>query len=121
MRIITPRVHTMIGLVVGALLVAAPVLFGFSDNSAASAVAMWIGIFIVLNELITTSSLSLVKLIPMRWHIMIDVVTGIFLALSPWAFNFVNNDDYLQWVPHLVVGIMVVGYALLTRPADEES
>jgi len=118
MRIITEKVHTVIGLVVGVLLVFSPTLFNFADNEAASMVPIWVGIFIVLNELITTSPYSPLKLVPMRIHILIDVITGLFLLVSPWLFNFMNNDEPSQWVPHVVVGLLIIGYALLTRPAN---
>jgi len=115
MGIITAKTHTIIGLIVGIILLFAPMLFGFSDNSAATLSAIIVGIFIIANELITTSPVSPLKLVPMKIHIVLDVVTGLFLALSPWLFNFMNSDRPEQWVPHLVVGIMVIGYALLTN------
>jgi len=121
MKLVSTKVHTVIGLVVGVLLVFAASIFGFADNNAASMVALWVGIFIVLNELITTSPYSPLKLVPMKIHIALDVVTGLFLALSPWLFSFYDSNDAAQWVPHLVVGIMVVGYALLTTTSDDRA
>lgn len=121
MRIITEKVHTIIGLVVGVLLILSPMLFNFTDNQAASMVPIWVGIFILINELITTSPLSPLKLVPMRIHILLDVITGLFLLLSPWLFNFVTQNDQAQWVPHVVVGLLIMGYALLTRPVDNRA
>lgn len=79
-------------------------------------VPLWVGIFVILSELVTTSSMSLFKLVPMRVHLVIDYVTGIFLALSPWLFGFVSAPAN-AWIPHVVVGILIVGYALVTNPA----
>ena len=121
MRFISTKAHTIIGLVVRVLLVFASVLFGFTDNGAASAVSMFVGLFIILNELITTSPFGLVKLVPMKVHIVLDVVTGLFLAVSPWLFQFMDTAHNSQWVPHVVVGIMVMGYALLTSTADDRA
>jgi hypothetical protein len=118
MKFISTKVHTIIGLVVGVVLIFASSIFNFTDNSAASMVAMWVGIFIVLNELITTSPSSPLKLVPMKVHLILDIVTGLFLAVSPWLFNFANSDEPSQWVPHLIVGIMVAGYALVTSTDD---
>jgi hypothetical protein len=119
MRFISTRAHTIMGLIVGVVLVFAPVIFGFTDNQAATIVPIAVGIFIILNELITTSPASPLKLIPMRVHILLDVITGALLAFSPWLFGFFNTDEPLQWLPHVIVGIMVVGYALLTNTSDE--
>ncbi len=121
MGFISTKAHTVIGLVTGALLVVSPVLFGFSDNQAASLVPIIVGVFIVLNELITTSPLSPIKLVPMKVHIVLDVVTGLFLLISPWLFSFMDNAEPSQWLPHVVVGLLVAGYALLTTTRDESS
>lgn len=117
MHIISSKQHTWIGIVVGVVLVVAPVLFRFQDHRAPTVVAIAVGIWIVLNEILTTSPASPFKVVPMRTHIMADVVTGIFLAVSPWLFGFADLDAN-AWVPHLVVGILVAGYALVTDTSD---
>lgn len=117
MKIIPSRIHTYIGLVVGVALIVAPWLFGFSDESAPTWTAIVIGVFLLVNELMTTSPSSPIKVIPMRVHIPIEIVTGIILAASPWLFGFADLDEN-AWVPHLIVGILVAGYALITDPTD---
>lgn len=119
MRFISTKAHTIIGLIVGVLLLFSPSLLGFNDNAAASTVALAVGIFIILSELITTSPFSPLKLVPMKAHVVVDVLTGIFLAASPWIFGFMNDALPGQWVPHVIVGIIIVGYALLTTTADD--
>jgi hypothetical protein len=121
MRFISTKAHTIIGLVVGVVLLFAPAIFSFNDNSAASMTARLVGVFIILSEFITTSPFSLLKLVPMRIHLVIDVLTGLFLAVSPWLFNFMDSDHNNQWVPHLIVGILVMGYALVTTTSDDRS
>lgn len=119
MKLLSPKVHTIIGLVVGAALLVAPWLFMFNDvGGAAVTVPLVIGVFIILNELITTSSASPVKLVPMRIHIILDVLTGIVLAASPWLFGFADEKTN-AWLPHVIVGIAVIGYALVTKTNDE--
>ena len=54
---------------------------------------------------------------PMRIHVWMDVVVGLVPAVSPWIFGFADNDANV-WAPHLVVGIAVIGYALVTRTDD---
>lgn len=118
MKFLSSKVHTIIGLIVGVALLLAPMLFGFSDNETASMVPIFVGIFIIVSELITTSSMSPLKLVPMRAHLMLDYLTGIFLAASPWLFGF-SDAPANEWVPHLIVGILIVGYALVTNPNVE--
>jgi hypothetical protein len=120
MRFISSKVHTIIGLLVGVALLFAAELFGFRDVQMATSVARIVGAFIIINELITTSQFSPFKLVPMRIHLFIDYLTGIVLALSPWLFGFAETSAN-HWMPHLVVGILIVGYALFTNPtADSE-
>ena len=121
MGFISTKAHTVIGLLVGVLLIFSSTLFGFTDNTAASMVPLIVGIFIVLNELITTSPFSPLKLVPMKAHIVIDVLTGVFLIVSPFLFQFMDTEQPNQWVPHIVVGVLVVGYALLTNTRDDRA
>lgn len=120
MKLLSTRTHTIIGIIFGLALIAAPWLFGFSDTGgAAMLVPIYVGIFILLSELVTTNPYSLVKLVPMYVHVVLDVLTGAFLLISPWVFGFANSDTN-TWLPHLVVGALVVGYALFTRVTYSE-
>lgn len=120
MKILSPKIHTIIGLAVGAALLVAPWLFMFSDvGGAAVTVPLVIGAFIILNELITTSSASPIKLVPMKIHLIIDMLTGLVLAASPWLFGFAD-EPLNAWLPHVIVGILVIGYALITNPNSDE-
>jgi hypothetical protein len=121
MKVISSRTHTVIGIIVGLVLIVAPWLFGFADEGGAvKMVPIWVGVFILLSELTTTSPYSLVKLVPMPVHIIVDVVTGLFLLTSPWLFGFTDLEAN-AWAPHVVVGVLVAGYALMTRVDDQEA
>ena len=118
MKLLSSKTHTIIGLVVGVALLLAPWLFGFNDVESAALVARLVGLFIIINELITTSDASPLKLVPMGTHIVIDCLTGAFLALSPWLFGFATLSANV-WVPHVIVGLLVIGYALATNPSKD--
>lgn len=120
MQFISPRTHTIIGFIVGIALLLAPNIFGFSDvGGAAVAVPRIIGIIILLSELTVRGSFSNMGFVPMKIHIAMDVFMGAVLAASPWLFGF-SDEEANAWVPHLVVGIAVIGYALATRTNDAE-
>lgn len=123
MKFLSTRTHTIIGLIVGVALLLAPNIFGFSGvGGAAVMVPRIIGIIILLSELTTTSALSPIKMVPMKMHVLMDMGIGAVLALSPWLFGFANEEAN-AWVPHLVVGLLVIGYALVTKtdPAEDRS
>lgn len=117
MKIISSRAHTYIGTVVGIVLIVAPWIFQFDEVNAAKWSAIGVGIFVIINELMTTSPASPMKVVPMRLHIMLDVVTGIFLLATPFLFRF-SDEDANAWVPHIVVGLLIAGYALVTDTSD---
>jgi hypothetical protein len=116
MQFLSPRTHTIIGFIVGIALVLAPNIFGFSDvEGAAVDIPRILGVIIILSELTARGSFSGVGFISMRAHIGLDVILGAFLAASPWLFSF-TDEGANAWVPHLVVGIAIIGYALATSP-----
>ena len=115
MKFISPRAHSIIGTLVGLALIVAPNIFGFSDvGGAAVMVPRVIGIIVILSELTVQGSFSRMGFIPMKTHIVLDVLMGALLALSPWLFVF-SDTETNAWVPHLVVGLVMIGYAVVTR------
>jgi hypothetical protein len=115
MRFLSAKAHTLIGLIVGVVLLFAPQIFGFNAYEAPTSVAIGVAIFIILSELVTTSQISPFKWVPMQIHLVLDYITGAFLAISPWLFGFAGTMPNI-WVPHLIVGILVIGYAVVTDP-----
>jgi len=114
-RPIPTRVHAVIGYIVGVVLFFAPNIFGFADNGgAAVAIPRIIAVILLLSELTTNSGLSLVGAIPMRMHLIMDVVAGLFLAVSPWLFGF-QDQGANAWLPHLIVGLAYGGIATITQ------
>lgn len=111
MPIIPTRIHGVLDYLVGAVLIAAPWIFGFSDNAAAMWVAIIIGIGAIAYAALTDFELGLIRIIPMPVHLAIDVVGGLVLAASPWVLQF--SDEV--WVPHLVVGIIAILAGLTTE------
>ncbi len=115
MKIIPTFAHGIFDYVGGLALLAAPNIFGFSDVGGA---AVWVprvlGVIILLQAITTRYELGLVKMLPMKMHIMNDYVASLFLAASPWLFGFANGPSN-QWMPHLVVGIIVFVATLMTQ------
>jgi hypothetical protein len=115
MRFIPTRIHGLIDYLTGILLIAAPFLFRFADNTAAQWVPMLLGAAILVMALMTDFELSLANLIPMPLHLGIDAAGGLLLLASPWLFGFA---DRVMW-PHVIVGIMEIFFALTTRTVSD--
>jgi hypothetical protein len=116
MQLIPTRIHGMLDYLVGALLIAAPWLLDFARGGAETWVPVALGVGAILYSIFTDYELGLVRSIPMPTHLRLDLANGVLLAASPWLFGFA---DYV-WQPHLIVGLIEVGTALMSRrvPAD---
>ena len=115
MRIIPAFVHGIFDYIGGVALLAAPNIFGFADVGGA---AVWvpriIGAIVLVQSICTRYEVGLIKVIPMKMHLMNDYIASLFLAASPWIFGF-NRQPSNAWMPHLVVGIAVFVLSLMTR------
>jgi len=113
MRFIPTKFHAPLDYIVGALLIAAPWIFQFSDVTAAAVVSIVLGIGLIVYSLFTDYELGVWKVAPMAVHNLIDIVAGAFLAASPWIFGFAD-DSANVWMPHVVVGLAAIFLGLTT-------
>ena len=88
MRFIPTKFHAPLDYIVGAALIAAPWIFRFDEDTAATVVPIVLGIGLIAYSLFTNYELGVWKVAPMAVHNLIDIVAGAFLALSPWLFGF---------------------------------
>ncbi len=111
MQVIPTRVHGMLDYLVGALLIAAPWLFGFDRGGAETWVPVVLGAGVILYSLMTDYELGAVRRLPMPTHLALDMGGGALLAVSPWLFGFSD----VVWTPHLLVGLIEIGTAMMTQ------
>jgi uncharacterized membrane protein HdeD (DUF308 family) len=110
--------HGMLDYPAGILLIASPWIFGFSDVDAARNVAIVIGVVVLAQSLMTDYELSVVDVLPLSAHLMMDVLAGIVLAVSPWLFGFADEGTE-AWLPHLVFGLGLLAAGLMTQRERE--
>jgi len=120
-RMIPTPVHAIADYAVGILLILAPWLFGFHDESTA---ATWISVLAGIAMLGMSAMTNyeggfLSKAIPMRAHLMTDAVMGIFLVISPWLFGFADNGTN-AWLPFVAIGLFELFAAATTNPYPAE-
>jgi hypothetical protein len=121
MKVIPTSVHGVLDYVVGFALLAAPNIFGFADvGGAAVLVPRIIGAIIILQSLMTNYETGLLKVLPMRVHLMNDYIAGPVLAASPWLFGFHHQPNNV-WVPHLAVGLFIIITTLMTQTVPRRS
>ncbi len=107
------RMHAMMEPVAAILVIAAPWIFGFSDVDSATTLSVIIGVAILLTGMSTRWRWSLLKLIPLRTHFMMDVGIGILLVAAPWIFGFGDDGGAARFF--VIAGVLELGTALMTR------
>jgi hypothetical protein len=115
MKMISTFIHGVLDYVVGIALLLAPNLFGFAEvGGAAVMVPRLVGLLILGQALMTAYELGVLKMLPVKAHLMNDYVVGLFLAVSPWIFDFSHRATNV-WVPHVLVGLVILGTSAMTE------
>jgi len=114
MRFIPTKFHAPLDYIVGAALIASPWIFGFSDTTAPTILAIVLGIGLIAYSLFTNYELGVWKVAPMAVHNLIDIIAGAFLAVSPWLFGFAD-DPANVWIWFVVVGVAAIFLGLTTK------
>ena len=111
MKVINTKTHGVLDYLMGILLIVSPWIFGFADGGAAMWIPVILGIGTLLYSLLTNYELGAFKVISMKTHLGIDMIAGIFLAVSPWIFGFADT----VYMPHLTLGIIEVLAVIMTK------
>jgi hypothetical protein len=115
MKFISTRTHGILDYLVGAIMIGGPWLFGFARGGAETWIFVILGLGAVLYSLFTDYEFSLVRAIPMRTHLLLDIMSGVLLFLSPWLFGF---HDAVSG-PHHFFGIVEILAAICTRATSQ--
>ena len=102
MKIINTKVHGFHDYFTWILLMVSPWMFRFANGKIEMWIPLTLGVLVLLQSLLTDYEFGLFKVISMKAHLAIDLVTGLFLAISPWVFGFSDK----VYVPHLFVGLL---------------
>ncbi len=115
MKLISTKIHGLLDYFGAVLLISLPWVFNFTLNHAQKNLPVVIGIIIIIYSLFTNYETGLVKLIPMKVHLVLDLVAGLILAASPWLFGF----SHYFYLPHLISGLLIVLVCLLSERTVE--
>lgn len=111
-----PRsLHALIDYIYGIVLIGIPYFLGFAWQEPARMVFWAFGFGAILYSLLTDYRLGLLKLIPFRIHLLLDLLAALALLASPWLLGFAEE----VWVPHVVLGALAIGVVLLSRRTDD--
>lgn len=100
----------MLDFIVGILLILTPWLLKFTYKDPAIYVPVILGTVTLVYSAFTNYELGRFKILSMRAHLIIDCMSAILLAASPWLFHF-NDRIYL---PYLITGLLEIIIVLLS-------
>ncbi len=112
------RAHQAIEPFAALLLIAAPWIFGFSDNDTATTLSVIAGVIVLVTGMSTRWRMSLVKLIPLRTHFMMDVALGLALIVAPFVAGFSDHGGATRFF--VIAGVLELATALMTRWDERE-
>jgi hypothetical protein len=110
---ISLTLHAAFEPLLAALFIAAPFLFGFSDDGSATAVSIIVGIGVLVIGMSTCWPVSLIKVIPVAAHLVLDIVIAAFLIATPFLFGFSNETTPVAYF--LIMGVATLLLTLATR------
>jgi hypothetical protein len=99
---ISTRTHAILDYTLGPTLTVAPQAFGFPKKGAASAVARAYGGASMVYSGLTKYELGIYPVLPMKRHLLLDTISSVFMAASPWLLGFVKARKKRTWLPHLL-------------------
>jgi hypothetical protein len=110
MKIISTKTHGILDYMTAVLLIALPWILGFNDVPTATWILILVGAMIIMLSLFTNYESGIIRSIPMRTHLTVDIVTGLLLAASPWLLGFSDQ----VYIPHLIAGLFETTTSLAT-------
>jgi SPW repeat-containing protein len=120
-RFVPTKVHGALDYVVGLALILAPNIFQFTDvGGPAVLIPRLLGIVLIVYSVFTRYEWGLVRIIGMRYHLMVDFAAALFLAASPFLFGF-SNQKLNAWLPHVVVGVAVILVVIVSKTQTDTS
>ena len=107
------RVHAAIEPLIGLILILAAWIFGFSDVDDAQTVCIVLGVLVIASGAMTDWRVSLIRLIPLRVHLMTDLLVALVLIVSPFVFGFSDSGGATRFT--IAAGVLEAIAALATR------
>jgi hypothetical protein len=113
MNLIRTQLHGLMDYLM-ALILLLPWITEHGTTSKDTIVFSAIGFSIITLSLITDYEFGLIKLVPMKVHLFIDVLLSLFIAAMPLLFPVVNY--YLYWPVVLGLSGLIITILSSSRP-----
>lgn len=116
MRFVTKTIHAWLDYPVALALVTLPFLLGLgASHPLALTISPLVGVTAFLLTVFTDHHLGLVRVLPYRLHLAVDLAVGLLFLVLPLALGFSGLDAAYYWLN----GAAVVTVIALSKPEAE--
>lgn len=113
---ISRQLHGILDYSAAPLVAAAPALLGFGSDKAPRVLSYVLGSGILALTACTRAEWGLVKAVPFKTHLTLDVVTALASLGAPWLLGFSKNKKARN--TFLAIGATLLATGLLTEPQE---
>ncbi|UWQ53850.1 SPW repeat domain-containing protein [Leisingera caerulea] len=118
LRFVTRTIHAYLDYPVAAALMGLPFLLGLGESNP---LALWLsvatGIAALVLTVLTDHHLGLIRVLPYKLHLTVDLIVGITFLAAPFLFGFAGLDAAF----YLLNGATVVAVISLSAPEEAEA
>ncbi len=99
MKFITKKIHAFLDYPVAIALIALPFLLSLGgSNTLALQISVATGIAAFLLTILTDHHLGAFRIIPYKFHLLVDFLVGLVFVIAPFLFGFNGIDAYYYWI-----------------------
>lgn len=116
-RFVTKDIHALLDYPVAFALMTAPFILGLGDSHP---LALWLavatGVAALVLTLFTDHRLGAFRVLPYKFHVLVDALVGATFLAAPFALGFTGLDAWFYWANGLAVATVVS----LSKPTPSE-
>ncbi|UII77734.1 hypothetical protein LV716_08190 [Flagellimonas sp. HMM57] len=104
MKFVTKRIHAFLDYPVAIALIVLPFLLGLGgSNPLALQLSVATGVAAFVLTLLTDHHLGALKVIPYKFHLLVDFIVAVVFILAPFILSFHGIDAYYYWINGIAV------------------
>jgi hypothetical protein len=111
MAIISAKVHGILDYLYAGALLLAPWILNLQGDGWETWTLDIVGTAVLIYSLHTNYPAAPLRVIPYSTHLVLDIVGGLFLAVSPWLLGFAH----IVYLPHVIFGIVDILVVLVSE------
>jgi hypothetical protein len=116
MRFVTKTIYAWLDYPVALALIALPFLLGLgTSNALALTISPVVGVAAFLVTVFTDHHLGLIRVLPYKLHLAVDLAVGLLFLILPFVLGFGGLDAAF----YLLNGVAVVAVIGLSKPQTE--